>query len=649
MLPAAAGAAAQTGSMPDLGAASLEDLMKIQITSASRKQQPVEEVPAAIFVITRDDIRRSGMRTLPELLRLAPGVQVAQLSSSNWAVSIRGFNDQFSNKLLVLVDGRSIYKRVYSGVFWDAEDVVIDDIDRIEIIRGPGGAVWGANAVNGVINIVTSTARETQGALLRLSAGTFDRVQGLARYGGAAAGGHYRVYSQWTARGNTTRPAGADADAWDVFSGGGRFDWTSGANTWMLDGSVRAGDGRASWTLPASFEPTLTPRTDVPASFRTGYVLGRWTRQAAGGATLQIQLTGGLARRTDLITADENSVDADAQYRFTLGARHDIVTGGGYRFVRTTTGSHFAVVFEPAVVDTIVSSLFIQDEIAFGERLHVTLGAKLEHDTFAEWGLQPTARVMWAPHPDHRLWMAASRALRTPSLTDLTLRVNAVVLPGQGVPVVVGVLGAGDYQPETFDDLEAGYKVNLNQRATAFATVFRGRYRNLPTAEPLAPVFETQRGPPHVFLATRKANLLDARTSGFEAAVRVNLRASWTVSGSYSGFRITPALDASSADAAAGSFDANAPSHQWQLHSGLALGRRTDLDASLFHASALRSLAVPSYTRADLRVEVRLNAQVSVIGVGRNLTTRSHAEFRPGAIAATRVPRSGELQLMWRF
>ena len=193
----ATGATAQVGPLPpDLGRATLEDLMQIQITSASRKEQRVEDTPAAVFVLTQDDIRRSGVRTLPELFRLVPGVQVGQINSSNWAVSIRGFNDQFSNKLLVLIDGRSIYTRVYSGVFWEAEDLVLDDIERIEVIRGPGAAVWGANAVNGVINIVTKPAKDSQGALVRLSAGGFDRAQATARYGGSFGSAAYRVYSQ---------------------------------------------------------------------------------------------------------------------------------------------------------------------------------------------------------------------------------------------------------------------------------------------------------------------------------------------------------------------------------------------------------------------------------------------------------------------
>jgi len=298
---------------PDLGRSTLEDLMQIQITSASRREQRADEVPAAVFVITQDDIRRSGMRTLPELFRLVPGVQVAQLTSSKWAVSIRGFNDQYSNKLLVLIDGQSIYKRVFSGVFWDAEDLVLDDIDRIEVIRGPGGAVWGANAVNGIINIVTKSAKDSQGALVRLSAGTFDRAQATARYGGSFGSVAYRVYSQWTARGDTRLANSTPDDNWSVLTNGLRLDWARGADEWTVDGSVRAGDGHTIWTLPLSARPDVAPRTAVASSFRTGNVLGRWTHRRENGSTLQLQSSVGVLRRSDFVTADENSFDADAE------------------------------------------------------------------------------------------------------------------------------------------------------------------------------------------------------------------------------------------------------------------------------------------------------------------------------------------------
>src|SRR5436190_19823033 len=229
---------------PDLAGATLEELMQIRVTSASRKEQRADDVAAAVFVITQDDIRRSGMRTLPELLRLVPGAQVSQINSSNWAVSIRGFNGLFSNKLLVLVDGRSIYRRAFSGVFWHAEDLMLGDIDRIEVVRGPGGAVWGANAVNGVINVVTKAAANTQGLSVNVSAGA-GQAQAGARYGGKLGAAAYRVYSQATSHGETQMIDGTGADdEWRSLTNGLRLDWGSGAHEWTIDGSLRTGTER---------------------------------------------------------------------------------------------------------------------------------------------------------------------------------------------------------------------------------------------------------------------------------------------------------------------------------------------------------------------------------------------------------------------
>ncbi|PYR00225.1 MAG: hypothetical protein DMF96_04065 [Acidobacteria bacterium] len=451
-------ATAQAGPLStDLGRATLEDLLKIQITSASRKEQRADDTPSAVSVITQDEIRRSGMRTLPELFRLVPGVQVAQINSSTWAVSIRGLNDQFSNKLLVLIDGRSVYKRNSSGVFWDLEDVVLDDIDRIEVVRGPGGAVWGANAVNGVINVVTKSAKDTPGALVRVGGGTFDGTGVTARYGGSFGNAAYRVYSQWTGRRDTTLANLAPADdAWNVLTNGLRADWSRGGDDVTVDGSVRTGDGRGLWkTLEG---PTsAVRRTDGTSSFRNGSVLGRWIHRRENGSALQVQSFAMFSHRLDKLTEDENIYDVDLQYHTKIGARHDIVTGGGYREVDNTTSQTFSFSLTPATSETAVTHVFTQDEIALGTRVRLTLGAKLEHDAIAGWGLQPTARMMWDPSPRHHVWAAASRALRTPSRLDLSARANVAAIAARPLPILIGVLGNPDYQTEELLDAEAGY------------------------------------------------------------------------------------------------------------------------------------------------------------------------------------------------
>jgi iron complex outermembrane receptor protein len=641
-------ASAQVVRPADLGGASLEDLMKIQITAASRREQRVEDVPAAVFVLTQDDIRRSGMRTLPELFRLVPGVQVAQLTSSNWAISIRGFNDQFSNKLLVLIDGRSTYKRAFSGTFWDAEDLFIDDIDRIEVIRGPGASVWGANAVNGVINVVTKPAKDSRGLLVRLGGGGFDRGQASARYGGSLKGADYRVYSQWTTRGDT-RPAGATpGDTWTAFTSGARLDWTRGVHDWTIDGSMRAGEGRTLWKLPSSAVPDLAPRTDVTSSFRTGNVLGRWTRRGDDGSTLQVQSSATILRRTDIATVAEDTFDADLQYHRLFAKRHDVVAGGGYRFTRVAVGNTFAVAFEPPVAHAAVTSMFAQDDIALAKSFKLSLGSKFEHDTLSGWGLQPTARLMWAPAPNHHLWLAASRALRTPSLADVFVTVRAIAIPGP-LTTVIGTVGNPDYKAEALNDLEAGYRVELGSSVTFDTTVFRGRYKGLASAEPLAPVVISAGGSPYLFVAKMAQNTLRADTSGVEIAAHMTPTPAWRLDASYSAFRLTARPDAASQDPRSALNNGRAPAHQWQVHSAVRVHPRIEANAALFRTGALRTLDVPAYTRADARIEVTLTKHLSAIGVGSNLFRSAHAEYASDQIVVRGIPRSFNLQLVWKY
>ena len=648
VLSAGMPARAQTIRPADLGGVSLEDLMKIQITAASRREQRVEDIPAAVFVLTQDDIRRSGMRSLPELFRLVPGVQVAQLTSSNWAISIRGFNDQFSNKLLVLIDGRSTYKRAFSGTFWDAEDLFIDDIDRIEVIRGPGASVWGANAVNGVINVVTKTAKDSRGLLVRLGGGGFDRGHASARYGGSLKGADYRVYSQWTTKGDTRLAGSPAGDAWSAFTSGARLDWARGVNDWTIDGSIRAGDGRTTWKFPSSAVPDFAPRTDVNSSFRTGNVLGRWTRRGDDGSTLQVQSSATILRRTDITTGDEDTFDADLQYHRVIARRHDVVAGGGYRYTRVTVGSSFAVSFATPRSHAAVTSMFAQDDITLAKGLNLTLGSKFEYDTLSGWGLQPTARLMWAPAPSHHLWVAASRALRTPSLADVSAQVRAIAIPG-ALTTVIGSVGNPDYTAEILNDLEAGYRLELGSLATFDTTVFRGRCKGLPSFEPLAPVIENTGGAPYLFVATRSQNTLRADTSGVEIAAHMTPAPAWRLDASYSLFRLTARPDAASRDPRSALNDGKAPAHQWQLHSAVRVHPRVEVDAALFRTGSLRTLAVPAYTRADARVEVTLTKRLSAIGVGSNLFQSAHAEYASDQIVVRGVPRSFNVQLVWKY
>jgi iron complex outermembrane recepter protein len=499
-----------------------------------------------------------------------------------------------------------------------------------------------------VINIVTKTAQETKGALVRVGAGTFDRAQVTARYGGSLGAGAYRVYAQWTDRGNTQLGGAAFDDNWSIFTTGARADWTRGADEWTVDGSARTGAAHTIWKLPNSLVPDLAPQIDDPNSFNIGHVLGRWTHRFADASSIQVQSSATILRRTEFITVDEQAFDTEAQYHGRFGRRHDVVAGVGARLVKSATGSSFALSFEPSSDDNLVTNVFLQDEVALPGRLHLTLGTKLEHEPRSGWGLQPTARLMWSPVPRQHLWAGASRALRTPALADTLVRVNAIVLPGEP-PVVVAFEGNPDYQAETFHDMEAGYRLQIGSVASFDVTTFRGRYSGLPTREPLPPVFVTTAGPPHVVISTRTENRLQADTAGVEIAVRLTPTPAWRVDGSLSTFHLTPHIDAVSQDAAAAAFDGNAPARQWQVHTSLDLGRRTQIDGTVFHVGPLKTLAVPAYTRGDLRVEVVLTGHLTLSAVGKNLFVATHAEYASPQIVTTRIPRSANIQLAWTY
>ena len=323
---------AQTGQR-DLTRISIEDLMMIEITSAAKKEQRAEDVAAAVFVITQDDIRRSGLRSLPELFRLVPGMQVAHVNSSMWAVSARGFNDVFSNKLLVLIDGRSIYNHGFSGVFWEGEDLMLQNIDRIEVIRGPGGTVWGANAMNGVINIVTKSALDTTGTAFAVSAGTFERDQASVRHGGSVGGLAYRVFSQWSDHGDSRDATGAPAnDRWSSLATGGRADWSRGGNAVMAHGTFTTGESHPQWHQLFSPSSGTPPSTDGVSDVRSSVFMGRWGHTRPDGSLFQVQAFSTTRLRDEATLWNrENIHDVELQYRTSLGARHDLVAGGGYR------------------------------------------------------------------------------------------------------------------------------------------------------------------------------------------------------------------------------------------------------------------------------------------------------------------------------
>jgi iron complex outermembrane receptor protein len=637
----------------DLSQVSLEELMNIEITSASRKEQRAGDVAAAVFVITQDDIHRSGMTTIPDLLRLAPGVEVAQINSNKWAVSVRGFNGLYANKLLVLVDGRTVYNRIFSGVFWDTEDLLIDDIDRIEVIRGPGAAIWGANAVNGVINIVTKATADTQGALVHVDGGN-SGDQASVRYGGTIGAATYRLYSQWTGRNQSLIAPGTGAnDASHSVTTGFRADWTTQPGAFMLEGDFTAGQARSLW-------PNLNPQTAAgdplannPSDSQGGHVLGRWTHTRASGASLQIQSFVDIAGRQEPVGNYNRRVfDVDMQYHTALGAHQDLVAGAGYRLFDERFIGQVGFSLTPAQDTSSLLTAFMQDEIElFRNRLAVTLGSQVQYDSDAGAGVQPTARVMWKALPRQRLWASTSRALRTPSLYEQGLLVDFPPVPtASGLPLVVSTMGNPAAVTETFVDGEAGYRLEIGTAASIDVTGFVGRYNHLRTQEVAAPVVEFVPSP-QILVTTQFGNQLAATTRGLEVAGHWAPVRFWRLDGSYTSFNVTPHLAATSQDPSSAQTDASTPHNQWQVRSVFSPGTRATLDLAVFHVGPLEQSQVAAYTRADISAEWRFTTRLSAMAIGQNLFDSAHAEFAPASslLLATQVPRSASLRLRWTF
>jgi iron complex outermembrane receptor protein len=559
----------------------------------------------------------------------------------------------YANKLLVLVDGRSVYNQVFSGVIWDAQNLMLDDVDRIEVIRGPGAATWGANAVNAVINIVSKAAADTQGGLVRVEGGRFGE-QAAVRYGGTIGSARYRVYSEWTGRDQSLVGPGTRAnDASDHITTGFRSDWARPADAFMLDAAFSAGQVRALWLNLEPRTAAREPITNQPTDIRNAHLVGRWTHTRPNGASLQIQsFVDAAARREPVGDYHRHAFDVDTQYHTAVGARHDLVAGAGYRFVNESFRGRVGLSLDQPNQGSSLLTAFVADDIAvLKDRLTVTFGGQVQHDSVSGAGVQPTARAMWKGLPRQRLWAAASRALRTPSLQERGIRLDYPPVPTpSGLPLVVSVLGNPAAETETFVDAEAGYRLEIGTSAWVIATGFAGHYDHLFTNEP-APSIVTFVPSPRILVTSQFGNNLEATTRGFEVAGHWTPVSAWHLDGSYTGFHLTPHLAAASQDPAAASNDGNVPRTQWQLRSAFSPLARVTLGVAIFHVGALERLQVAAYTRTDMNAEWHVSRRVSVMAIGQNVFEAAHAEFAtgPSLLSATQVARSASVRLRWAF
>ncbi|MGA9884989.1 MAG: TonB-dependent receptor [Candidatus Acidiferrales bacterium] len=641
----------------DLANQSLQDLMNMQVTTVSKTEQKLSQTAAAVFVITQQDIARSGARDIPDLLRMVPGLDVAQINGNTWAINSRGFNSRFANQLQVLVDGRSVYSDSFGGVFWDQLDVPLEDIERIEVIRGPGGSVWGGNSVNGVINIITKNASQTKGAMVVGGGGTEEQGFGTLQYGGSAGKStDYRIFAKYLNEGPLWGMAGGDGgDGWHSVRGGFRSDsQISTRDTLMLQGDMYSlGEGSPTYDLPSVTSPAPVAIESI-FGVSGGFLQSVWKRSLSPTSDTTVEISYDRYKRDDVLFDHRGTLNLNFQHHFEWGNRQSILWGGEYRRSTSTSNGNLYISYSPADLNTNLYSAFVEDEFSLiPQRVTVTAGARLDHNYFSGFDLMPSARVAWTVTPRATLWAVVSRAARTPSEVDTDLRANLASFPGAGgVTNLVAFIGNPNVRDEGLTAFEAGYRTAITKALTADFAAYFNLYDHQETTEPATPFFENTPAPPHLVVPTTYENLMHGETHGFEISANWRPARRWTLSPGYAFEEIHMHLAPTSQDttSVAGAQGAS-PTHSAQLRSHVRLWRGLDWDASAYFVDRLTDPVVPSYTRVDTQVSWSFTEKATISLVGQNLARDHHQEFVDTlyTVQSTLVKRSAYVQFTARF
>jgi iron complex outermembrane recepter protein len=645
---------AQTPAPVDLTGASLEDLMNIQVTSVSMKEQSLSKTASSIYVITQDDIRHSGATMVPDLLRMVPGVEVARINENTWAIGIRGFNDRYSGQVLVLIDGRSVYSPAFSGVYWDQQTMPLENIERIEVIRGAGGTIWGANAMNGVINIISKSSNDTHGGLASTTAGSQDQAQGLLQYGGTAgADGSYRVYGRYTTNGDSPSLPGQPAvDDGHESQMGFRSDWNlSPHDKLTVQGDVLgASEAQTVTTLNSANLPnsyTFNNRVLVA----NGNMLARWSHTFTNGSEATVQVYYDRVRRFDQGLNVQNTGDFDFHYHFHAGSRNDIVTGLGYRVTNQNfQDGYLMTVGDGHRTDSLYSG-FIQDEIRLTDSASLTIGSKFEHNAYTGFEYEPSIQFAWSPATGQTVWASASRAIQQPSwvFADVQWDETAVTIPAAGA-AVVHISGNPQLPATAVLDYEVGYRTKLSERLSLDTTISYADYNHLQTVESQMPFFTLTPAPSHLVLPDVFGDLGNSRSYGAEASAHVDLAKWWRISPGFSYLQTHFTLDPGSNDTAFLSTPGDSPKRQAQLRSNIKLPHNVEWDTSVYYVGSLASGPVPAYTRLDSRFGWHIGRFVDASITGQNLLTPRHIETLDGIqVTPLETARAVVAKIVWHF
>ncbi|MCD9018135.1 TonB-dependent receptor plug domain-containing protein [Parachryseolinea silvisoli] len=607
-----------------LKALSMEELMEIEVISVSKRKEKILEAASAVQVITYEDIRNSGVTSLPEALTLATNLQVAQVNASQWAISARGFNNVLANKLLVLIDGRVVYTPMYAGVFWDVQNLVLEDIERIEVISGPGGTMWGANAVNGVINIITKNTRETQGLYAEAAAGTELRGLGSLRYGGKVSNKlSYRVYGTTFRRDNTIFRDSIEAtDDWQIAQTGLRLDWEPTDNDAV--------------TFQSNFyDDRPDPDGDHPVVARGSNALARWNHSVSERSDFQLQLfydktwrdfRNGFAEKL-------HTYDIEGVSRLALGKRHILMYGLGFRMMDHNVRNLELFAFKPAQKSLYLYNAFIQDEISLAkEKLRLTLGMKVERNTYTGFQYQPNVRLTWMASPSQTVWSAVSRAVRNPARIDAEF----FLYFAPELPFIAG----SDFQSEKLIAYELGWKGQTHHNLTLSVSAFYNRYDNIRSVEP---------GPPPFGIPVTFGNGVKGDTHGVELSLTYPVTSSWKLRLGYTYLNKDLKLKPGSADMNNGTAESNDPNHQALLQSTVQLFKGLRLGTVLRYVGRLPEPYISEHADLNVSIALKVTRRIELTVTGQNLLQDHHTEFIPNSPEPKDIERGVYGKLICRF
>jgi iron complex outermembrane receptor protein len=623
---------------------SLAQLGNLEVTTTSKEPEEVWKTPAAIYVLTQDDIRRSGATSIPEVLRLVPGVEVAQVNSNIWSVGIRGFGSAFSKSVLVMIDGRSVYTPMFAGVYWDVQNVMLSDVERIEVIRGPGGTIWGSNAVNGVINIITKSAEHTHGSYASYAGGNIEQSSGAVRYGGAYGAMDYRVYAMGFGRSPEFHPDGDNYDAWQLGQAGFRTDSRlSDRDTLTLQGDLYKGSVGQQVSVGVLSPPAQLnlEGTEDPSG---GNLLARWRRNLSDRSDIQVQ---GYYDRTyrvgPQLGESRNTFDLDFIHHFLIGDRNEVIWGAGAhwspsKFIEVVPTTAFV----PAHEDDNLYSTFVQDQIALLQnQLWLTLGSKFEHNIYTGWENEPSARLLWTPTSHQSVWAAVTRAVRTPSRIDEDLQLTQVA--PAAIPIFVCVCDDGKFQSEKLLGYETGYRRLITSKFYVDFAAFHNKYNDLENFGDASVAILTSPPPLDILISFPFANGIMGTSNGGEIAPdfqlnrNVELRATYSYTSLNLEDRITR-TNTSDVQTDEGS----SPHHEGTIQALLNLPKGFEFDPTFRYVGALPVQGLRSYSTADARVSWHFTREMTLSLTGQNLLQPRHAESGP-----VLIERGAYAQITW--